>query len=70
MNRWETERILDIIHRVRASGERAALATVVRVKGSAYRREGARIFCACRASSGSGRRRPHLQMRPAGCSAL
>ena len=43
MNRRETERILDVIHRVRASGERAALATVVRVKGSAYRREGARI---------------------------
>ena len=43
MNRRETERILAVIHRVRASGERAALATVVRVKGSAYRREGARI---------------------------
>jgi xanthine/CO dehydrogenase XdhC/CoxF family maturation factor len=43
MNRRETERILDVIHRVRASGERAALATIVRVKGSAYRREGARI---------------------------
>jgi xanthine/CO dehydrogenase XdhC/CoxF family maturation factor len=43
MNRRETERILEVIHRVRASGGRAALATVVRVRGSAYRREGARI---------------------------
>jgi xanthine/CO dehydrogenase XdhC/CoxF family maturation factor len=43
MNRRETERILDAVRRVRAAGERAALATVVRVRGSAYRREGARI---------------------------
>ena len=44
MNRRETERILEAIRSVRARGERAALATVVRVRGSAYRREGARIL--------------------------
>lgn len=44
MNRRETERILHGIRSVRASGGRAALATVVRVRGSAYRREGARIL--------------------------
>src|SRR5262245_2662462 len=43
MDRRETERILEVIRRVRADGERAAIATVVRVRGSAYRREGARI---------------------------
>jgi xanthine dehydrogenase accessory factor len=44
MNRRETERILEAIRGVRARGELAALATVVRVRGSAYRREGARIL--------------------------
>ncbi len=44
MNRRETEQILRAIRGVRASGQRAALATVVRVRGSAYRREGARIL--------------------------
>jgi xanthine/CO dehydrogenase XdhC/CoxF family maturation factor len=44
MNRRETERILEAIRSVQASGGRAALATVVRVRGSAYRREGARIL--------------------------
>ena len=44
MNRRETDRILDAIRRVRQAGKRAALATVVRVRGSAYRREGARIL--------------------------
>jgi xanthine/CO dehydrogenase XdhC/CoxF family maturation factor len=44
MNRRETERIVDAIRRVQATGEQAALATVVRVRGSAYRREGARIL--------------------------
>ena len=44
MNRRETERILDAIRSVRTAGARAALATVVRVRGSAYRREGARIL--------------------------
>ena len=44
MDRRETERILDAIRQVRASGGRAAIATVVRVAGSAYRREGTRIL--------------------------
>lgn len=44
MTRRETERLLEAIHGVRARHERAALATVVRVRGSAYRREGARIL--------------------------
>jgi xanthine/CO dehydrogenase XdhC/CoxF family maturation factor len=44
MNRRETERILDAIRHARASGQRVALATIVRVRGSAYRREGARIL--------------------------
>jgi xanthine/CO dehydrogenase XdhC/CoxF family maturation factor len=44
MNRRETERILDAIRRARESGQRVALATIVRVRGSAYRREGARIL--------------------------
>src|SRR5690606_14186955 len=43
MNRRETERILEVIRSTRRAGQRVALATVVRVKGSAYRREGARI---------------------------
>lgn len=44
MDRRETERLLDAIRRARAAGEPAAVATVVRVKGSAYRREGTRMF--------------------------
>ncbi len=44
MHRRETEQILEAVHAARASGERAALATVVRVRGSAYRREGARML--------------------------
>lgn len=44
MDRRETERLLDAIRHVRAIGERAALATVVRVRGSAYRREGTRML--------------------------
>ncbi|MEZ5319131.1 MAG: XdhC family protein [Vicinamibacterales bacterium] len=44
MSRRETERILAAIRDVRSRGERAALATVVRVRGSAYRREGAQIL--------------------------
>jgi len=44
MSRRETERILDAIDAVRARGGRAALATVVRVRGSAYRREGTQIL--------------------------
>jgi xanthine/CO dehydrogenase XdhC/CoxF family maturation factor len=44
MDRRETERILQVIREVRAAGQRAAIATVIRVKGSAYRREGARLI--------------------------
>jgi xanthine/CO dehydrogenase XdhC/CoxF family maturation factor len=44
MDRRETERLLDAIRRSRAAGEPAAVATVVRVKGSAYRREGTQMF--------------------------
>jgi len=44
MDRRETERLLEAIRRARAAGEQAALATIVRVKGSAYRREGTRMF--------------------------
>jgi xanthine dehydrogenase accessory factor len=44
MDRRETERLLDAIHQARAAGEPAAMATVVQVKGSAYRREGTRMF--------------------------
>ena len=44
MDRRETERLLEAIRQARAAGEPAALATVVRVKGSAYRREGTRMF--------------------------
>ena len=44
MDRRETERLLDAIRQARAAGEPAAIATVVRVKGSAYRREGTRMF--------------------------
>ena len=44
VDRRETERLLEVIRQARAAGEPAALATVVRVKGSAYRREGTRMF--------------------------
>ena len=44
MDRRETERLLEVISQARAAGEPAALATVVRVRGSAYRREGTRMF--------------------------
>ena len=44
MNRRETERILAAIRSARAAQQRVALATIVRVRGSAYRREGARIL--------------------------
>ena len=44
MDRRESERLLKVIRQARAAGEPAALATVVRVKGSAYRREGTRMF--------------------------
>jgi xanthine/CO dehydrogenase XdhC/CoxF family maturation factor len=44
VDRRESERLLEVIRQARAAGEPAALATVVRVKGSAYRREGTRMF--------------------------
>jgi xanthine dehydrogenase accessory factor len=44
MDRRETERLLEAIRHARAAGEPAAMATVVRVTGSAYRREGTRMF--------------------------
>ena len=44
MDRRETERLLEVIQQARAAGEPAALATIVRVTGSAYRREGTRMF--------------------------
>ena len=44
MDRRETEQLLEAIRQARAAGEPAAIATVVRVKGSAYRREGTRMF--------------------------
>ena len=43
MDRREIRDILDALHEARLGGRRAALATVVRVQGSAYRREGARM---------------------------
>ena len=43
MDRRETEHLLDSIRAARTSGEPVALATVVRVRGSAYRREGTRM---------------------------
>jgi xanthine/CO dehydrogenase XdhC/CoxF family maturation factor len=44
MHRRETERLLVAIRQAQATQERVALATVVRVKGSAYRREGTRML--------------------------
>jgi xanthine/CO dehydrogenase XdhC/CoxF family maturation factor len=44
MHRRETERLLDSIRQAQAAPERVALATVVRVRGSAYRREGTRML--------------------------
>jgi xanthine/CO dehydrogenase XdhC/CoxF family maturation factor len=44
MNRREAERFLAALAEVRGAGGRAAVATVVRVHGSAYRREGARML--------------------------
>jgi xanthine dehydrogenase accessory factor len=44
MERTETDDILDALRDARRTGQGAALATVVRVRGSAYRREGARML--------------------------
>jgi len=47
MKHWhETREVLDFLARVRGKGKRAALATVVRVRGSAYRHEGAKLAVA------------------------
>jgi xanthine dehydrogenase accessory factor len=47
MKQWlETREVLDFLANARASGMRAALATVVRVRGSAYRHEGAKLVVA------------------------
>jgi xanthine/CO dehydrogenase XdhC/CoxF family maturation factor len=44
VDRRETDRLLEVIREAGAAGEPVALATVVRVKGSAYRREGTRML--------------------------
>jgi xanthine dehydrogenase accessory factor len=47
MKQWlETREVLDFLNAARAAGQRAALATVVRVRGSAYRHEGAKLAVA------------------------
>ena len=47
MKKWmETRQVLDRLREIASAGGRAALATVVRVHGSAYRREGAKILVA------------------------
>ena len=44
MDRRETEHLLDAIRKALQAGSSAALATIVRVRGSAYRREGMRML--------------------------
>jgi xanthine dehydrogenase accessory factor len=47
MKRWtETGQVLDRLDACARAGRRAALATVIRVRGSAYRREGAKLLVA------------------------
>lgn len=47
MKQWlETKEVLDALARSSKDGKRAALATVVRVRGSAYRHEGAKLLVA------------------------
>jgi xanthine dehydrogenase accessory factor len=47
MKHWhETREVLDRLSELRQAGVRAALATVVRVRGSAYRHEGAKLLVA------------------------
>lgn len=47
MKHWmETRQVLDELVRLRREGVRAAVATVVRVRGSAYRHEGAKLVVA------------------------
>jgi xanthine dehydrogenase accessory factor len=43
MDRRETERIVAAVREAQRTGTRVAIATIVRVRGNAYRREGARI---------------------------
>jgi xanthine dehydrogenase accessory factor len=58
MDRRETERFLEAIRQTRTSPGRAAVATIVRIKGSAYRREGTHMLiradgtCECALSGG------------------
>jgi xanthine/CO dehydrogenase XdhC/CoxF family maturation factor len=52
MKQWlETREVLDYLARVRGERKRAALATVVQVRGSAYRHEGAKLAVADDGSS-------------------
>ena len=47
MKQWlETRAVLDFLSAARTAGKRVALATVVRVRGSAYRHEGAKLAVA------------------------
>ena len=47
MKQWlESREVLDRLAGLLLAGKRAALATVVRVRGSAYRREGAKLLVA------------------------
>src|SRR5207244_4876668 len=47
MKQWlETKQVLDFLADAAAAGKRTALATVVRVRGSAYRHEGAKLAVA------------------------
>src|SRR3989475_5867885 len=47
MKQWlETRQVLDRLAELRRAGTRSALATVVRVRGSAYRHEGAKLLVA------------------------
>lgn len=47
MKQWlETREVLDFVAAARTAGKRVALATVVRVRGSAYRHEGAKLAVA------------------------
>jgi xanthine dehydrogenase accessory factor len=52
MKQWqETREVLEFLARARAAGQRAAVATVVRVRGSAYRHEGAKLAVAADGSA-------------------
>jgi xanthine dehydrogenase accessory factor len=44
MDRREIERFLDAVRQARASGIRAAVATIVRIRGNSYRREGTHML--------------------------